>query len=85
MELHGLNLISEDAYFLRLKDKPNMFIHPEPKLETKREVGYIVAEGSVGAGIWHKKEAMQFITDIGAPNLEMVRVSEILKHDGSKN
>lgn len=81
----GMNSIGDDSYFLRLKDKPDHFIHPDPSLETKDEVGYRVVQGEKGAAIFHKKQADNFIKESGANNLEMVRVKDILKNDNSGN
>lgn len=87
--LSGLNMIGDNAYFIRLKDKNNFFIHPDPSKETKKEFTYVVAEGEVGAAIFHKKQAEHFIQHTfltnGAQNLEMVAVKEIISKDNSGN
>ena len=87
--LTGLNKIGFDAYFLRLKDNKTHFIHPDPSKETEKEVVYVVAEGEVGAAIFHKKQAEQFIfhsyMENKVGNLEMVSVKEIVGTDESLN
>ena len=83
--ISGINSIGSDAYFLRLKDNKNAFIHPDPSKETKNEVVYVVAEGPVGAAIFHKEQAENFMLLEKADNLEMVAVREIIGNDNSEN
>ena len=87
--LGGLNVIGDNAYFIRLKDKKNFFLHPDPSKETEKEITYVVAEGEVGAAIFHKKQAENFIfhsfVEDRAGNLEMVAVKEIIGRDNSEN
>jgi hypothetical protein len=82
----GTNSIGDDAYFLRLSDRKECYIHPEgdnPK--NTEEVIYRVKEGLKGAGIWHKEQALELLKEIGAPNVELVKVSELIKDTTSKN
>lgn len=85
----GLNMIGSDAYFIRLKDNKNSFIHPDPSRETENEVVYVVAEGPVGAAIFHKKQAENFIfqsfieNQVG--NMELVSAKEVIGNDNSEN
>ena len=74
----GANSIGSDAYFIRLTDNKEYFIHIN-------EDGYIVKLGMIGACIWHEKEGKKFIKESRANNLELVKVQEILTNDGSKN
>lgn len=87
MNLKGLNSISADSYFIRLKDNKETFLHFEGDNpdNPKEEVVYRLKQGTVGAGIWHKKEAEALIQMSGANNLEMVKASEIIKDDGTRN
>ena len=78
MEIKEANSIGSDSYCIRLKDKPNYFLHPS-------ESGYVVNEGKVGAAIWHKEIALRFIKLYKLQNVEMVAVKEILKTDNSYN
>jgi len=81
----GLNSIGNDAYFIRLKDNKNAFVHPDPSKETETEVTYVVNEGPVGAAIFHKEQAENFMLLEKADNLEMVAVREIIGNDNSEN
>lgn len=86
IKFDGLNKIGNDAYFIRLKDKPNFYIHFEgdnPKNQS--EVVYRVNEGSKGACVWHKKQAEEFIKYTGKNNLEFVSVKSVLGNDSSFN
>ena len=83
--LKGINSIGDDSYFLRLTDRPDHFIHPDPSLETRDEAGYRVNKGAEGAAVFHKAQAKNFIKMSGAPNLEMVRVKDVLGNDNSTN
>lgn len=71
------NLIKKNAYFIRLTDNKNYFIHFEN--ETSKKLEYVVKEGNIGAAIWKETEGNNFIKESGANNLEMVKVTEILK------
>jgi len=68
------------SYFLRDKNNKNLFLHPYK--ETKTQVGYIFKPGTVGAAIWNKKAAKNFIKTGNEP-LEMVKVDEVLKIEKS--
>lgn len=85
----GLNKIGFDAYFIRLKDNKTHFIHPDPTKETEKEVVYVVAEGPVGAVIFHKKQAENFIfqsfIENKVGNMEIVSAKEIIGNDNSEN
>jgi len=87
--LAGRNVIGNDAYFIRLKDNQNAFVHPDPSKETEKEVVYVIAEGPVGAAIFHKKQAENFIfqsfieNQVG--NMEIVSAKEIIGKDNSEN
>jgi len=83
----GLNYISGDSYFIRLKDKKDFFIHFEgdnPENPDK-EVIYRVKEGAEGAGIFHKEQAENFIMMSDYDNMELVKVTDILVNDGTLN
>ncbi len=84
---HGLNYISADSYFIRLKDNKDWFIHFEgdnPE-NPKQEVIYRVKEGAKGAGVFHKEQGSNFIIMEGADNLELVKVTDVLGNDGTLN
>lgn len=82
----GLNSIDKDSYFIRLSDKKDHFIHFEgDNPNDDSEIVYRVINGEKGACIWHKKEAEAFIKYIGKSNVEMVKVTDVLKNDGSLN
>ncbi len=85
LPLYGINSIGDDAYFIRLNNDIDNFVHPEASLETKDEVGYVIKASCVGAAIFTKKVAKNFIMASGADNLEMVKVKDILGNDNSSN
>lgn len=62
--IKGLNLIGE-AYFIRLIDNKNCFVHFEGDNpdNPEKEVVYRMKEGSVGACLWHKDKAEAFIKE----------------------
>lgn len=69
----------KDAYFIRLKNDKEYFLHPDPTLETKEEVGYRICKGLKGAAGFKKENAENFIKLSGANNLEIVPAKEVLK------
>jgi len=82
----GLNSIDKDSYFIRLSDRKDHFIHFEgDNPDDDSEVVYRVIKGEKGACVWHKKECKAFIKNIGKSNVEMVKVTDVLKNDGSLN
>lgn len=87
--IRGMNAIGDDAYFIRMKDNKNIFLHPDPSKETEKEVVYVLVEGTIGAAIFHKKQAENMIfhayMESTASNLEMVGVKEIVGNDSSLN
>lgn len=86
IRFEGINTIGEDAYFIRLSNLKNHYIHFEgdnPKDES--EVVYRVKEGTKGACVWRKKEGEEFIKYTGKNNLELVSVKSVLGNDGSLN
>lgn len=85
MEYNGINKIGDDAYFIRLKDNKTHYLHPDKTIEDDENIGYRVKEGNIGAGIWHKRQALNIIEFSGAKNLEIVRVKDVLGSDGSSN
>jgi hypothetical protein len=85
MELKGINSIGDDSYFIRLSDKNDVYLHPDKSLETAEEVGYKLIEGTKGAGIWKKQQALNLIMESGASNLEIVKTRDVLGNDSSLN
>lgn len=87
--LTGLNSIGNDAYFIRLKDDKNSFVHPDPSKDTEEEAVYVVSEGCIGAAVFHKKQAENFIfhsfVEDKVGNLEMVSAKEVIGKDNSEN
>lgn len=84
MLLSGMNIMSEDSYFIRLTDQEDVYVHPIGDI-TNTEEAFVVKEGVQGAGIWNKVNAERFIKESEADNLEMVSVRSILIEDGSSN
>ncbi|MBK7362929.1 MAG: hypothetical protein IPJ01_11595 [Micavibrio sp.] len=83
-------MISEDSYFIRLKDQEDVYVHPVDvyaKIEekNKEEDTFLIKEGVQGAGIWSKSNAERFIKESEADNLEIVSVRSVLSEDGSFN
>lgn len=77
----GNNAIGDDAFFLRLSDNKDYFLHPDGE-------NYKVLKGPVGAGIFKKQNAENFIEMLknqGTTNVEMVNVKDILGVDPSSN
>jgi hypothetical protein len=72
--------IKHDAYFIRSKDKDNFYIHYDPSMETRDNVGYRVMEGYIGAAVFQKHKALNFIKFARANNLEAVRVNDVLSN-----
>lgn len=68
----------QDAYFVRLSDNKDFFIHPDPSLETKKQEGFKVVEGYIGACVWPKHAALNFITQTKKGNLEIVRFNDVV-------
>lgn len=83
---HGLNDnarlarakdIGHDAYFIRVSDKPNLFLHWNK--ETSDQLEYIIKEGTVGACIWKLENGQKFIDAGGQQEgLELVRIDQVL-------
>ena len=85
MIYQGSNAIGDDTYFIRLKDNRGFYLHPDPSLTNSKEIGYTVREGIKGAGGWTKQNAIALIISIGAKNLEIVKVTDIIGKDHSSN
>ncbi len=83
MIVQGLNSISDDSYFIRLKQDKDQYVHLEA--EDKEKYVYRIKKGTVGACGWHKKEGEEWIASTKANNLELVKMSEILGNDGTLN
>ncbi|MDX2248241.1 MAG: hypothetical protein SF052_15770 [Bacteroidia bacterium] len=83
MILTGVNSLSADSYFIRLSDNKKYYIHPGKTIGDETE--YLVKEGAVGAAIWRKAQAEEFINFTRANNLELVKVSDLLGNDGTLN
>jgi hypothetical protein len=66
-----------DAYFLRLTDNHNAFVHYNG--DDGSNLIYEVKESCVGAAIWHEQEGLAFIKESGAKNIELVNVNDVLK------
>lgn len=83
MIFKGVNSIGKDAYFVRLKDKPDWFVH----YRGEKDGGELfqVEQGSIGAAVFHKANARRFINETGINNLELVEVIEIIGTDSSMN
>lgn len=83
-ELKGLNVIAKGSCFIRLKNKPDYFVHylGEKNNEDKQ---YEIRKGYIGACVWTKENAIGFVQYSGAPNLEIVLVTDIVEDDGTRN
>lgn len=79
----GLNSISDDSYFIRLKNNPNHFLHFKNDLISSKE--YEVQEAVIGACICDKQHGEHFIKSVKNVNLELVKVHVVLGNDGSLN
>lgn len=84
--IKGINAIGDDAYFIRLKNDKESYVHYESEDRQKGTATYRVKKG-LGKGVagWHKKEGENFISESNADNLELVKVSDILGNDSSLN
>ena len=78
-----LDTVKKNSVFLRLKDKPDHYIHLHS--ENKKEFVYVVKRGVVGACIWEKEKGLEFIKEEGLSNVEIIDVRSILKEDGGSN
>lgn len=85
IEFTGINKIGNDAYFIRLSDKKDFFLHSDKSLENDENVGFRIVRGLVGAGVWHKDQADKLIKLIGNGNLEIVKVRDVVGNDYSGN
>ncbi len=81
--VEGLNAVGSDSYFIRLKDNKEYFMHLDE--DNKEDYVYAVKLGTVGAAIFHKEQGEGFIKSSGYTNLELVKVLEIVRNDGSLN
>jgi hypothetical protein len=76
----NLNVISKDAFFIRLTDKVDCFVHP-----TKEQGAYVIAKNLEGAAIFTRQNGEEFIKYTGADNLELIPVGKLVKSDSSFN
>jgi hypothetical protein len=61
------------AYFIRLSDDPDWFIH-------NVNGQYLTMKGTIGASVWYGNEVTnRFIDNARTENLEAVKVKDILK------
>lgn len=81
--IKGINAIGNDAYFIRLKDDKDTYVHYES--QDSKNMTYRLKKGLKGAAGWHKKEGENFILESKADNLELVKCIEVLGNDGSLN
>lgn len=81
--IKGINAIGDDAYFIRLKDNKETYVHYESQDSESKT--YRLKEGLKGAAGWHKKVGEIFIKESKDDNLELVKVSDILGNDSSLN
>lgn len=81
----SLNAIGEDAYFIRLSDNKGCFLCYDGESKDKTMDKYILRQGHIGACIFVKENGLKFIMQSGAANLELVKVTEIVGNDSSKN
>jgi len=87
MVIKGMNSIGDDSYFIRLKDNKENYIHfgGDNPSNPKEEVAYVVKKGLIGACGFHKVQGENFIKMSGADNLELVKMSDVVKDDGTSN
>ncbi len=83
-ELKGLNMIAQGSCFVRLRNKPDYYVH---YLGEKKngDVQFEIRKGYIGACVWTKEHAEGFVEYSGAPNLEIVLVTDIVEDDGTRN
>lgn len=82
--IKGLNSIDANSYFIRLTDKKNHYLHYVGENEDG-DLKYEVKEGYSGACVWHKLHGELFIFQSRIPNLELVKVTNIIPNDGTLN
>lgn len=77
----GLDSISDDSYFIRLKDDIESYLHLEE--DNKDNYVYKVKKGTIGACGWHKKEGERFINESGRTNLELVNMKDVIRKENN--
>lgn len=70
--------IKQDLYFVRLIDNKNFFIHPDKHLTNNKRDGFRVVEGYIGACVWPKHGALNFIASSKKGNIEIVRFNDVV-------
>jgi hypothetical protein len=76
----GKQLIDgNDAYFIRLKNSPQNFIHFVGDNPDEQESTYQVKEGLFGACLYTKNKGEAFIKFTESLDLELVPVSELVR------
>lgn len=74
---------SIDAYFIRIKRswvkfwKEDVFVHFEK--ETAQDASYRMKPGTIGAAIFTKSSAQNFIRETNASNLEAIAFTKIIE------
>ncbi len=81
----GLNSIGDDAWFIKLTDQENYFIHFEGEDKVGENVVYAPKPGPEGAAIFKKGTGLRFIRESKYDNLTLVKVKDVLPNDGSLN
>lgn len=79
----GLASLPADAYFIRLTDIEDHYLHVEK--QTGDEVHYRVGKGPKGAAIFTRSNAKRFIKSQGWGNAEAIEVRKVLPPDGTEN
>lgn len=75
--------VPEDAYFIKLSDHENQFVHFEgDNPEDSSQVIYRIKEGSIGACVFKKQNAENFIKESPGSNLILVKVRDYIKKEG---
>lgn len=73
--------ILKDSYFIRLTDNKGVYVHFIQ--EEGGEEEYVLKHGLVGACMFKKSEANNFILAAGASNMEAVSCDSVLNADSN--